>query len=120
VADGKSIERSRRRKTTNQSASMNSINSATLGDIAASPKTSGRLARTDAGNARTACGKSVVEARLWKLTSIVHSPLKRGVEASLFLIISSLGFGLTVYSLNQFVTFFQNDSLTQTITSLLR
>jgi hypothetical protein len=61
----------------------------------------------------------VAEPRLWKLTSIVHSPLKRGIETSLFLIISSLGFGLTLYSIEQFAVFFHSDSLTHTITSLL-
>jgi hypothetical protein len=99
---------------------MNSIDIATLGDIAASPKTSRIIAWADARNAETAHHESSAEVRLWKLISTVHSPLKRGVEISLFLIISSLGFGLTVYSIDQFATFFHNDSLTQTITLLLR
>jgi hypothetical protein len=99
---------------------MNSIDIATLGDIPASFQTSRRIAWTDAGNAQTASDESLAEARLWKLTSTVHSPLKRGIETSLFLIISSLGFGLVVYSLDQFATFFHDDSLTQAIASLLR
>jgi hypothetical protein len=99
---------------------MNSIDIATLGDIAASPQTPRRMTWTDAGYARTAGDESLAEARLWKLISTVHSPLKRGIETSLFLIISSLGFGLTVYSIGQFATFFQNDSLTHAIGSLLR
>jgi hypothetical protein len=98
---------------------MNSIDIATLEDIAAFPQTSRRTAWTDAGNAQTVGDKSLAEVRLWKLTSTIHSPLKRRIETSLFLIISSLGIGLTVYSLDQFATFFHNDSLTQTISLLL-
>jgi len=99
---------------------MNSIDIATLGDIPASPQTSRGTAWTDAGNAHTAGDESRSEARLWKLTSTVHSPLKRGIETSLFLIISSLGFGLVISSLNQFASFFHDDSLTHAIASLLR
>jgi hypothetical protein len=99
---------------------MNSIDIATLGDIAGSPQTSRLTAWADARNAQATRHESPVEVRLWELISTVHSPLKRRIENTLFLIISSLGFGLTVYSIDQFSTFFHNDSLTQTITLLLR
>jgi hypothetical protein len=99
---------------------MNSIDIVTLGDIPASPLTSRRISWTDAGNAQTVGDESLTEARLWKLISTVHSPLQRGIETSLFMIISSLGFGLTLYSIDQFATFFHNDSLTHAIASLLR
>ena len=99
---------------------MNSIVISTPADLTAFSQTSRRIAWTDAGNAHSVGDKSLSEVRLWKLTSTVHSPLKRGIETTLFLLVSSLGFGLTAYSLDQFVTFFHSDSLTQTITFLLR
>jgi hypothetical protein len=79
-----------------------------------------RKTRTIAGNARTACEKSKPEARLWKLTSGVASPINRRIETGLYLIVSSLGLGVTIYSVCQFATFFHNDSLTQTVSALLR
>jgi hypothetical protein len=99
---------------------MNSIDIATPADVTAFSQTSRIMAWTAAGNVRSAGDKSLSEVRLWKLTSTVHSPLKRGIETTLFLLVSSLGVGLAAYSLDQFVTFFHNDSLTQTITFLLR
>jgi hypothetical protein len=99
---------------------MNSIDIATPADITALSQTSRRMAWNDARNAQSAGDKSLAEVRLWKLTSTVHSPLRRGIETTLFLVVSSLGFGLAAYSLDQFVTFFHNDSLTQTIAFLLR
>jgi hypothetical protein len=84
------------------------------------PQTLRRMTRTVAGNARTACEKSKPEPRLWKLTSSVASPLNRRIETGLYLIVSSLGLGVTIYSVSQFVTFFHNDSLTQTVSALLR
>jgi hypothetical protein len=99
---------------------MNSIDIATPAALTAFSQTSRRMAWTDAGNAQSAGDKSLSEVRLWKLTSTVHSPLKRGIENTLFLVVSSLGFGLAAYSLDQFVTFFHYDSLAQTIAFLLR
>jgi hypothetical protein len=91
-----------------------------LEDLSAFPQTLRKMTRTAAGSARTACDKSKSEPRLWKLTLTVASPLKRGIETGLFLIVSSLGFGVTIYSVHQFVTFFHHDSLTQTVSALLR
>jgi hypothetical protein len=91
-----------------------------LEHLSAFPPTLRRMTRTLVGNVRTARDKSKPEPRLWKLTSTVASPVKRGIETGLFLIVGSLGFGVTIYSVCQLVTFFHNDSLTQKVNALLR
>jgi hypothetical protein len=120
VAEGKSAKRGRHHQPPTKSATMYSTEIQSLEHLSAFPPTLRRMTRTVAGNARTVRDKSKPEPRLWKLTSTVASPLERGIETGLFLIVSSLGLGVTINSVCQFVTFFHNDSLTQTVSALLR
>jgi|ERR1700738_1037438 hypothetical protein len=99
---------------------MNSTTIEMLGRVSERPLPPRRKAQPFAIKTRTTCGKSEPESRLWKVTSTVISPVKRGFESGLFLIASSFGIGATVYGMDQLVAFIHSDSLARTITALLR
>jgi len=79
-----------------------------------------RTAQLLAGKGNVISYISEPEIPLWKLTSPALSPVKRGLETALFLIIAVSGIGATVYGIAHLVAFIHSDSLTRTITGLLQ
>jgi hypothetical protein len=82
--------------------------------------TSPRTAQPLAGKIRVISYVSEPETPLWKLTSTTLSPVNRGLETGLFLVIAVSGIGATVYGIAHLVAFIHSDSLTRTITGLLQ
>ncbi|MBV8225598.1 MAG: hypothetical protein JO232_10460 [Verrucomicrobia bacterium] len=79
-----------------------------------------QAAKPLAGKGRVISYISEPETPLWKLTSPASSPVKRGLETALFLIIAVSGIGAVVYGIAHLVAFIHSDSLTRTVTGLLQ